>query len=168
MEVESEFIPVEAINKPVTEEGILNNLSKLGNTSFELNECKIELDVGLLVPISVINDLRRQAICQLEDIRTKNNVIKEYNELEKINCSIGIKTPKVSVYLYDTARIDRSNSNDSSVVVEFSTYLPSNPDKIETASLCFVLDNGNRRNTRHCHRTKSYRLPFLFVQIGAE
>lgn len=46
------------------------------------------------------------------------------------------------VYLYDTARIDRSNSNDSSVVVEFSTYLPSNPDKIETASLCFVLDNG--------------------------
>ena len=46
------------------------------------------------------------------------------------------------VYLYDTAKIDRGNSNDSSVVVEFSTYLPSNPDKIETASLCFVLDNG--------------------------
>ena len=46
------------------------------------------------------------------------------------------------VYLYDTARIDRSNSNDTSVVVEFSTYLPSAPDDIVLAKLSFTLQDG--------------------------
>ena len=46
------------------------------------------------------------------------------------------------VYLYDTAKIDRSNSNDSSILVEFSTYLPSNPDKIEVAKVNFSLVDG--------------------------
>lgn len=46
------------------------------------------------------------------------------------------------VYLLDTANIDRSNSNDSSVVVEFDTYLPSSPDKIVTAKLNFTLQSG--------------------------
>lgn len=46
------------------------------------------------------------------------------------------------VYLYDTAKIDRSNSNDSSILVEFSTYLPSNPDKIEVAKVNFLLVDG--------------------------
>lgn len=46
------------------------------------------------------------------------------------------------VYLYETAQIDRGSSNDTSVVVEFSTYLPSNPDKKVVASLSFVLVDG--------------------------
>lgn len=46
------------------------------------------------------------------------------------------------VYLYETAAIDRKNSNNSYVVVDFSTYLPSNPDKIEIASIAFTLQNG--------------------------
>lgn len=46
------------------------------------------------------------------------------------------------VYLYDTARIDRSNSNDTLVVVEFSTYLPSAPNDIETAKVSFTLQDG--------------------------
>lgn len=47
------------------------------------------------------------------------------------------------VYLYDTARIDRSNSNDTSVVVEIDSYLPSSPDKIVLAKICFVLQGDN-------------------------
>lgn len=47
------------------------------------------------------------------------------------------------VYLYDTARIDRSNSNDTSVVVEIDSYLPSSPDKILLAKICFVLQGDN-------------------------
>ena len=46
------------------------------------------------------------------------------------------------VYLYDTARIDRSNSNDTSVVVEFESYLPSSPDKITPTKVSFVLQDG--------------------------
>lgn len=46
------------------------------------------------------------------------------------------------VYMLDTAKIDRGNSNQTSVVVEFSTYMPSDPDKIELATLSFVLEDG--------------------------
>ena len=46
------------------------------------------------------------------------------------------------VYLYDTARIDRANSNDTSVVVEFESYLPSSPDKITPTKVSFVLQDG--------------------------
>ena len=43
------------------------------------------------------------------------------------------------VYNFDTAKIDRSNSNDSTVVIEFDTYLPSTPEKHVVAKLTFVL-----------------------------
>ena len=46
------------------------------------------------------------------------------------------------VYLFDTARIDRNNSNDKSVQVEISSYLPSSPDKLVTAKIVFSLQNG--------------------------
>jgi hypothetical protein len=46
------------------------------------------------------------------------------------------------VYLYDTARIDRRNSNDSTVVVEFDSYLPSSPDEITLTKVCFALQDG--------------------------
>lgn len=46
------------------------------------------------------------------------------------------------VYLYDTARIDRSNSNDTTVVVEIESYLPSSPDKIIPTKVCFALQGG--------------------------
>lgn len=103
VEVESEFRPVKAINKPITQEVILNNLSKLGNTAFELKECIIELDENLLVPVSVINDLRRQAVEKLEKIKTKNTIKKEYNKLENFSYEQKVKQPKVSVYLYNSA-----------------------------------------------------------------
>mgnify|MGYP002509000160 CR=1 FL=1 len=46
------------------------------------------------------------------------------------------------VYLFDTARIDRRNSNDSTVVVEFDSYLPSSPDKITPTKVSFALQDG--------------------------
>lgn len=46
------------------------------------------------------------------------------------------------VYLYDTARVDRANSNDSSIVVEFESYLPSSPDKLIPTKVSFALQDG--------------------------
>lgn len=103
VESESKYIPVEAINKPISKEVILNNLSKLGGTAFELENCEINLDDGLLVPISVINELRRQAVEKLESLRINNPIEKNYNRLNKINYEFIEKVPKISVYLYNTA-----------------------------------------------------------------
>ena len=46
------------------------------------------------------------------------------------------------VYMLDTAKIDSGNSNSDTVVIEFSTYLPSKPDDILTSKLTFVRDGS--------------------------
>ena len=46
------------------------------------------------------------------------------------------------VYLYNTAKIDRANSNDTTVVVEFESYLPSEPNKLVPTKVSFVLQDG--------------------------
>lgn len=46
------------------------------------------------------------------------------------------------VYLFETARIDRDNSNDSSVCVILYSYLPSDPENLVEAKLSLSLQNG--------------------------
>ena len=55
-------VPAEAINAPLDEQTVRRQLTKLGNTPFEARNCRIELDEGLMLPISALNALRRAAI----------------------------------------------------------------------------------------------------------
>lgn len=59
-------IPEAAINKPMTAEGLKQRLSKLGGTQFFANNISIELDDGLIIPVSKINELRRKAVELIE------------------------------------------------------------------------------------------------------
>ena len=60
-------IPQEAINAPLSRETVERNLSKLGSTAYSLEAIEIELDEGLMTPISALNALRRAAIEKLTD-----------------------------------------------------------------------------------------------------
>ncbi len=62
--------PEEALNKPLTEEGVAARLAKLGGTPFFTDKIEVELDAGVIAPASVINSLRRDAVAALsnEDI----------------------------------------------------------------------------------------------------
>lgn len=59
-------IPEIAINKPMTAEGLEQRLSKLGGTQFFADNVRVELDDGLIIPVSKINELRRKAVEQIE------------------------------------------------------------------------------------------------------
>lgn len=59
-------IPATAINAPIGRETILKCMSKLGDTCFALDSIDVDLDEGLMMPISRINALRRDAISALE------------------------------------------------------------------------------------------------------
>ncbi len=54
--------PQAAINAPLSRETVERNLSKLGGTVYSLKSIEIELDEGLMVPISALNALRRAAV----------------------------------------------------------------------------------------------------------
>ncbi len=64
---ESDFVPQRAINKPLTKESVCEQLKKTGGTQFFTKEIDCDIDDGINVPVSVINKLRRDVLCQLEN-----------------------------------------------------------------------------------------------------
>ncbi len=64
-------VPEKAINKPMTEESVKTRLAKFGNTQFYLKNIKIDLDDGLILPASVINSMRREAVETLDKVEIK-------------------------------------------------------------------------------------------------
>ena len=55
-------IPEEAHTAPLTEDAVRKNLSRLGNTPFELKELNVSVGENIIAPLSAINALRRSAI----------------------------------------------------------------------------------------------------------
>ena len=60
-------IPSAAQTAPLTYETVQRNLSKFGATCYAVGSFALELDEGLMLPISRLNDLRRRAIAALEE-----------------------------------------------------------------------------------------------------
>ena len=58
----------EAKNKPTAKENIEKNLLKLGSTVYEINDMEGKADNNIFVPISSINELRRNATDKLDKI----------------------------------------------------------------------------------------------------
>ena len=70
-------IPESAINAPLTDEVVRRNLSKLGGTPYTLKELTLELNGGLMLPISALNALRRAAVDELsksENTRSESDI----------------------------------------------------------------------------------------------
>ena len=73
--VAGDFAVEEALKKPTGEEKARSQLMKLGDTGFRVSgeNIEIEIDPGLMIPVSVINQMRRQAAGKLTEIlRDKN------------------------------------------------------------------------------------------------
>ncbi|MHB1126456.1 MAG: DUF3656 domain-containing U32 family peptidase [Bacillota bacterium] len=69
--VETGFIAEQAEKRELTRETCRQQLDRLGNTPFELQELQLELDEGVMVPLSEINAARREAVEKLEEVRVK-------------------------------------------------------------------------------------------------
>ncbi len=61
-------IPDKALTRPLTIDAVMKNLEKLGNTPFSLGQSKINLGEGLILPLSALNALRRDAVDELTKI----------------------------------------------------------------------------------------------------
>lgn len=117
--VKSSIIPEEAQNIPLTADRVEKQIRKTGNTPFEFENIKIELDDNCYIPsISSLNELRRTALEMLEakviEEKQKNIEIK-HNEISSIKPSIVPTTsPKISLSLrnlnvdYDYTKLDGS------------------------------------------------------------
>lgn len=73
VELVSDYKIIKANNSPTSKEKIIQQLSKLNDTSYYLENAEIECDDMVLIPVSVINDLRRKLIKKIDDLRSKVN-----------------------------------------------------------------------------------------------
>jgi U32 family peptidase len=58
-----------AMKVALGEEKVVSQISKLGNTSYIINNIEVDMDENISLPISVLNQLRRDAIEKLNDER---------------------------------------------------------------------------------------------------
>ena len=93
--------PEIAVNTPITAQRIKDQISKTGNTEFEFIDITINLDDGLFIPkISILNDLRRNALQGLEQlIITKMSRTINSTEIEKKEIIKSVSKPKISLLL---------------------------------------------------------------------
>ncbi len=64
--VVSERIIEEASSDATTKENIIDHLNKLGHTVYEANKINVELYGELFIPITIINNMRREALSKLD------------------------------------------------------------------------------------------------------
>lgn len=69
-------IPEKALNRPTDMEMLTKQLSKLGDTVFDLGSLTAEIDEGLIVPAGKLNRLRREAAEKLTDLIISANTPK--------------------------------------------------------------------------------------------
>ena len=83
-------IPQKAINAPIDESTVKKCMGKLGDSAFSLNNIEIELDSGLMMPISQLNALRRDGVAALEEKMVGVSPIR----LEEIEADAPVGRPK--------------------------------------------------------------------------
>lgn len=67
--------PQPALNKPTDEEAVCRSMQKCGGTPFFAEKMSVDIDKGLFVPASVLNDLRKQA---LDTLYSKREAVDGY------------------------------------------------------------------------------------------
>ena len=77
-------LPVSPLNAPLSKETALRNISKLGDTPFNMGGFEFSNPDGMMLPSSAVNDLRRRACAELE------------NELSEVKRNINKTEPPAS------------------------------------------------------------------------
>lgn len=108
----SDLIPLEAKNRPLSEETIISQFSKTASTPFEFKHFNIDLDDGLFIPkLSLLNDLRRKVLALVDDYA-----------LQKIKRNDSIENNLISDHQYGDIK-DSLNSNANSKNFDISLLL---------------------------------------------
>ena len=109
VELESNYVVIKANKSPTSKEKIKEQLSKLNDTNYFLNEIEINSDEMVLIPVSVINELRRNLVEKLNEIRSKVNVRKGKQELNLENIKINQEPFNLKVKVSDNVQYDIAN-----------------------------------------------------------
>lgn len=131
-----DIIVKKADNTGISKERIKEQISKTGNTPFEMKDIQVIMDKDIIVPISALNSIRRNAIQSLErellnsfkrdkKVNLENNIKmdRRQNENPEVKVSVALNNIKDNIDYYNLNGIDN-------VYVPFKYFL-SNERKVE-------------------------------------
>ena len=100
-----EVLAQTAQNRALDKERIAQQLKKLGNTVFKANTIVADVEDGISLPISEINNVRRKAVEELERLRTEKPVRRKlpYEGLKKVERNAENIDLTVEVYTMEQA-----------------------------------------------------------------
>ena len=87
-------VPFEAQTAPLSREAVAKNLTKLGATVYRLRNLEIRLDEGLMLPLSALNALRRDAVAALSENTEKAPLFVECEPLSPTGKTVPVKTAR--------------------------------------------------------------------------
>ncbi|MDD6302921.1 MAG: U32 family peptidase [Bacillales bacterium] len=73
IKVQSDYLIEKAKMNETSEEYIIHQLSKLGNTPFVIDNLSLKKDEGIFIPLKTINDIRRKGVNELIELIKKSN-----------------------------------------------------------------------------------------------
>lgn len=125
--------PEPAVNRAVTEDDILKQLSKLGDTIYSQGKCRVTVDDGLSVPSSGINRMRREAIEKLYTLR-ENSVSYSINSSFSTECRRKEKNserPAIRIRAEKAEQIMNSDISEAEYIILPLGTLINNADRLE-------------------------------------
>lgn len=144
--VVSNYNVIRANNSPTSKEKIAQQLSKLNDTSYYLKDININSDDMVLIPVSIINECRRELVELLDDKRSTINKRNGKKELilEKVKIDGDERGLTLKVSNDEQYELARQYVDDKDICYNKSSNIFSYPriseGKIKTDNECVLLN----------------------------
>lgn len=127
-------IPEKAQSRPIAEEDVKRQLSKVGSTVYEIKELSIKISEDLFINLKELNELRREALSALDKVRTTAPKI-TINDFEKKTFENNYNIPKIMVKVSTEEQYKVASkyatlifSSDKSLIKRYPNILPKYVD----------------------------------------
>lgn len=111
--VEEDSLIEEAKKAPLSEERIVSNLTKLGDTVYNAKDIEIKLDDNIFMPVSTLNSLRRKATELLDEyllINNRKDVLID-GDIYKFNKDDSRYVPEISAEINNLRDLEKVNKD---------------------------------------------------------
>ena len=132
-------IVTEAQSRPASEEELVKNLKKTGDTCFVVEDAEVQLDDGVFVPVGWIKELRRNVLEQLET-HLKHSLVRTYNKPEcaepddRENTDDNNYQVRKAAYLHDIAQVKKASvSGVESIYLDYKMFYMNDENSLKEA-----------------------------------
>ena len=108
-----DYLPQKAKNSPITKDTVIKQFNKTLDTCFTFDNFQINLDDNLFIPVSILNDIRRNALNKIEDEIISSFTRNSNAKFQIVKRTTSNKVPKPAIsILLDDLNVNFNSFND--------------------------------------------------------